>query len=123
MKIHVGQFSCKLPGKKVSIASSIPKGVHMQTVRDLFPMLAAFIVPSWGLIKSLKDNKLSWAAYSRIYQENLSKVNLRQALKKLCDLVKHDEIILCCWEGADDEYCHRKILYDLLPEDIRGVRE
>jgi uncharacterized protein YeaO (DUF488 family) len=122
MRINVANFSSKLPNK-LSIANSTPKGVKMRTVKSVFPTLAAFIVPPWGLVKSYKDGKLSWEAYTRIYYESLSKVDLRGAMKKLCDLVGHDEVSLCCWEGVDEEQCHRKLLYDLLPKDIRGVRE
>jgi uncharacterized protein YeaO (DUF488 family) len=123
MKIHVAQFSSKLPGRKLSIANSMPKSVRMQTVKQIFPLLAAIIVPPWGLVSGYRSGKVSWAAYTRIYSEQLQKINLEATLGKLCALVGHDELVLCCWEGANVEKCHRKLLYDALPEDIRGIRE
>ena len=122
MTINVGNFSSKLPNK-LSIANSMPKGVKMRTVKKLYLQLAMFIVPSWGLVGGLKNGKISWEIYARIYQENLSKINLRQVMENLCALVNKDELTLCCWERADDEHCHRKLLYDMLPDDIKGVRE
>ena len=121
MKINVANFSSALPNK-LSIANSVPNGVSMRTVKGLFPTLAAFIVPSWSLVKGYKDKKVSWGAYTRIYYENLAGVDLVSALKKLCALAGQDELTLCCWEGKDEEECHRKLLYDMLPENIRGVR-
>jgi len=122
MKINVANFSSKLPNK-LSIANSMPKGVKMRTVKKLFPTLGTFIVPSWGLVQGYRNGKLSWDAYTRIYKEQLEKVDLRKVLKKLCELAGKDEITLCCWESASDEHCHRKLLYDMLPDDIKGVRE
>jgi uncharacterized protein YeaO (DUF488 family) len=95
----------------------------MRTLKSVFPTLAAFLVPSWGLVQGFKDKTVSWAAYTKIYQERLSSLDLSRAMKKLCTLVGSDELVLCCWEGADDEHCHRKLLYDMLPDDMKGVRE
>ena len=123
MIIHVAQFSSKLTGRKLSIANSMPKGVRMQTVKELFPTLATIITPGWGLVAAYKEHRISWAVYARIYGESLQKVNLTQAMHKLCNLAGTDELVLCCWEKADDECCHRKLLYDALPESIKGERQ
>ena len=123
MIIHVAQFSSKLPGRKLSIANSMPKGVRMQTVKELFPTLATIITPGWGLVAAYKEHRISWAVYARIYGESLQKLNLEQAMRKLCDLAGSDELVLCCWEGADVEECHRKLLFDALPLSMQGVRE
>ena len=122
MKISVAQFGTKLPGRKLSIANSMPKGVRMQTVKELFPTLATIITPGWGLVAGFKAGKVSWAAYTRIYEEGLQKINLEQAMHKLCSLAGSDDLVLCCWEGADVEECHRKLLYDALPRSYQGVR-
>ena len=121
MIINVASFSSRLPNK-LSIANSMPKGVQMRTVKSIFPTLAAFIVPGWGLVSAYKDGRVSWSAYTRIYAESLQKINLGQAMKKLGSLVGHEEITLCCWEGATVEECHRKLLFDALPAEIRGER-
>jgi uncharacterized protein YeaO (DUF488 family) len=122
MIINVANFSSKLP-HKLSIANSMPKGVRLLTVKQIFPTLAAVIVPSWGLVSGYKEGRVSWAAYTRIYQENLARVDLRNAMRDLCIILGHEEITLCCWEGADVEECHRKLLYDALPRSYQGVRE
>ena len=121
MIINVANFSTKLP-HKLSIANSMPKGVRLITVKQIFPTLGAIIVPSWGLVAGYKAGRVSWAAYTRIYQENLARVDLRSAIEKLCQMVGYEEITLCCWEGADVEECHRKLLYDALPRSYQGVR-
>lgn len=33
------------------------------------------------------------------------------------------EITLCCYERADNPHCHRKLVFDALPEVMKGVRE
>lgn len=123
MIVHVANFSSQLPGRKVCIANSVPNGVKMRTLKRVFPTLAQFIIPSWGLVKGFKDGKITWEVYTRIYLEQLQNVNLGKALEKLGTLLEADQIVLCCWEGKDDPHCHRKLLYDLIPEDMRGERE
>ena len=122
IRINVANFSSKLP-HKLSIANSMPKGVRLLTVKQVFPTLAAIIVPSWGLVAGYKAGRVSWAAYARIYGEGLQKLDLRAAMQDLCMMLGHEEITLCCWEGADVEECHRKLLYDALIPEMQGARE
>lgn len=124
MRISVANFSnTKLPGKRLSIANSMPKGVRMHSVKALFPTLAAFIVPPWPLVSGYKAGTVSWTLYARTYGARLQKINLEQVMRKLCDLAGSDDLVLCSWEGADVEECHRKLLFDALPAEIRGERQ
>lgn len=123
MIIHVANFWTNIPGRKLSIANSMPKGSRMRPVNALFPALAAFIVPPWSLVSGYKEGRVSWAAYTRIYLERLQKLDLGREMRKLCDVAGSDELVLCCWEGAAVEECHRKLLFDTLPVEIRGERQ
>lgn len=124
MKIHVGSFTLAAKSKlpKVAISNSAPtwfKG----------PKLVAF-VPSWWAVREFKAGKLTWDEFEFEYRSLLAgrakaagyssfREWLAVVLQAAAKRVNSDEVVLCCWE-KDPTYCHRSIIWEFIPEDMRG---
>lgn len=70
------------------------------------------LAPSIKLLNDYRNNKIDWNEYKKRYiKEMESKNELISELKKRSD---NGEIItLLCWEKSD-EFCHRKLLKELI---------
>lgn len=127
MKVNVTSFfeNQDLPGR-TCIANSKPKGDKLPTMHIL--------VPEWKIVDSLKRSFIDWDEFSRRYSSELdlrlrreSTLNgnfterLVQALQVAAKTLNTDEITLCCWEGANNPKCHRKLLYSWLPKEVQGL--
>lgn len=133
LKVNVAHWSSKLPNK-VSIARSQPPGMNLPGCSRL--------KPSVKLLREIKNGHISWEQYVRIFwAEFIENTNALyhpdiSVEDRLIELIKYyfdyhkkqfdydlSEITLCCWEGAADEHCHRKLIYDRLPVEWRGERK
>lgn len=136
LRVNVGSFWCDLPNK-VSIAISMPKGISGILGKvDL-------LVPEWETVQEFKQSQQdaeAWDRYEYCYENNLratlffergqghlSKAAsdvpelIQDAVQRLADSLGVEEITLCCWEKAENPYCHRKLIYEWMPEAIRGI--
>jgi uncharacterized protein YeaO (DUF488 family) len=97
-------------GKLVSISNSNAKGFE-----NIWKKQA--MVPEWGLVKLLKEKKVSWNEYRKCYLEmletNVEQINCEKLRKIANDKNKH--ITLLCWE-KDSSRCHRSLVAEWLKE-------
>ena len=121
VKINVSAFGAKMPNK-LGIANMCPP--NCLTVKNLpeAPNLR-FLVPIWTNVAAHKAGRITWAEFTLRYREQIEQIDVVGELQALAEKWNVDEITLCCFEAAADEHCHRKILYDYLPEDMRGERK
>jgi uncharacterized protein YeaO (DUF488 family) len=89
-------------------------------VKEVFGRL----VPPWKLVEGFRAGQWTWDDFEAVYKDRLKDMDLRKDLEFLGGLLGGvSELTLCCRGGRDDEHTHRKLLYDALPEDMRGVRD
>ena len=129
--------------RPVCIARSMPRGLNI-------PHLVV-LAPSWDLLDRWRDSNKSdecWSAYVRDYWSEIASrckadesiwkgahelleqgldTDMRGAclayiLKSLALKTGVNKITLCCYERPEDQWCHRKLIYDALPEQMKGVR-
>jgi uncharacterized protein YeaO (DUF488 family) len=126
MKINTGAFGSKLPNK-IAISNTAPNGVLtlQEIVETLGPghELLLLLIPAKWLWKDYKAGKINWAEYKIAYRAQIRFVDLWTIMKVLCKHLGTAEITLCCYEAEKDEHCHRKLLFDWLPDDIQGERK
>ena len=89
------------------VANSMPKKMPYECIK-----LKSF-VPSWDLVKSFKDNKISWEEYTTHYLAYLN--GLPDDSEDIQMLKNTEECTLLCWE-PDSNNCHRSILANWLEE-------
>ncbi len=125
MKVNTGAFGSKMPNK-IAISNTAPDGVT--TLQSLIEALGPghelfhLLIPAKWLWKDAKAGKIDWDEYTVAYKAQIRFLDLYMIMKVLCKHLKVDEITLCCYEAEKDEHCHRKLLFDWLPEDIQGQR-
>lgn len=127
IKVNVAAFGAKMPNK-IAISNTAPPGI--QTLQEIVKELGehdvfSLLIPDKTLVKLYKAGGMTWEAFRHGYVIQVRYLNLPKIMGKLCRCYGGDdnEITLCCYEAATDEHCHRKILYDMLPEEIRGERK
>ena len=144
-KINVSAFETIFPNR-VCIARSIPASLALE-----IPHLKA-LAPSPELLQQWQDSNKSdyaWKQYTyRYWGEIKSYIGRRRSvevaaldqdsitgrpifsrckcivfvLKHAARVLRVDELTLCCWEPSKDDHCHRKLIYDVLPEEMKGFR-
>lgn len=135
--IHTGSFWTPRPESsvKVSIARSYPPrfiqafpGIELSD-RMLFVMPQ--LAPSTDLLHMYKSGRISSEKYTEIYMNELhSNLILSSSItESLCmeltlfsKKIGYDQLQLCCWEPAN-KFCHRFLVYDMLPDNIKGNRD
>ncbi|WP_292473800.1 DUF488 family protein [Methanosphaera sp.] len=95
----------------VSITRFAPKGWNGLELRSC--------APSEGLLRDYKNGNIDEYIFEQRYIMQLNKdSNLRERIKAvLNELVKKNDVILCCYEKKGD-FCHRNILSKWLSPDI-----
>lgn len=139
MSINIASFSANSLGK-ICIARIMPRGLDLPHLKVL--------APSRELLHAYKRGTIDWDGYSRVYWEEIAgrcksspavwsggrglpadgeAQDMRQAclvflLTSAAKRLGVEEISLCCHERPEDEHCHRKIIFDVLPPQIQGPR-
>jgi uncharacterized protein YeaO (DUF488 family) len=81
------------------------------------------LIPPWKLVEGFRAGQWTWDDFEAVYRDRLKGMDLQRDLEFLAELLGVSELTLCCRGGRDDEHTHRKLLYDALPEDMKGVRD
>jgi uncharacterized protein YeaO (DUF488 family) len=125
LKVNTGAFGSKLPNK-IAVSNTAPAGVL--TLQEVIEQLGAghelfrLLIPSVAQWKGYKDGSIDWIAFQRVYRKRIIYLDLGMIMAAIADHLNVDEITLCCYEAEKDEHCHRKLIFDYLPEDIQGAR-
>lgn len=122
--VSTASFKMKVPDGAVgvSIARSSPADFVGKTIH--------LLTPSRCLLADYKTASISWEAYAVRYKAELegklSGIPGRNLSEKLGDLVTKaakelntNHLVLLCWE-SEGVNCHRRLIYNLLPSEIRG---
>ena len=71
------------------------------------------LMPSEGLLKAYKDQRIRWETYKAIYSQQLACLNPYKVAEHLEVLAEDSEPILLCYESAktlDKNPCHRRLV-------------
>ena len=141
--VNTAQLGCTLPDP-VCIARSLPRTLDIPHLKIL--------APSWELLKRWRDSKGSdecWSDYVRSYWSEIATrckrdrkiwqganqllehrlhADMRGAciayvLQSAADRMGVNKLTLCCYERPEDQWCHRKLIYDALPKQMKGGRD
>lgn len=120
-QVHVASFWTKSKRtSRYSISVSQPKRLYQLPELD-------HLAPKWENIKAFKNQEITWEEYTNRYLELLKQRFEdplgESILEYLSAQTNLNNITLCCWEKEDDPHCHRKIVYDLIPERHQGERK
>jgi hypothetical protein len=138
MKIHTGNFWMPVPEEsmKISVANSVPPGFRadergpFDNSRLLYKL--RLLIPDWSIVVDYKEGKIDDIKYTENYTTKLyEKLQVNDRISLGEKIVEHfldlserffcNNFQLCCWEPRD-KFCHRFIVYDLLPDKYRGER-
>lgn len=92
----------------VSIANSVPKGCSGLAYKPL--------VPSWILVKYLREGKIDKEKYTEEYLKQLSSLDPNKVYEDLFKIYNENPVLLC-WEPAG-EFCHRRIVGEWLESSL-----
>ncbi len=142
--VNVSQFQTLFCPNQVCIARSMPQGLNIPHLKVL--------APSPELLRQWCDSdksKKSWVCYTRQYWDEIStrwsrnsrtyhgatngyrsdgrsvfsrSIYLAFVLRAAARTMEVNELTLCCYEKEMDEHCHRKLVFDALPEEMKGGR-
>ena len=97
--------------KIISISLYSPKNFQGEKLAETNEKYFLNIIPSPQLLKNYKDNKINISEYSKIYIDQLNKIDFSIFYKK------YDEYILLCYESNSIDkktgkryFCHMHIL-------------
>lgn len=126
MRINVSAFGARLPNK-IAISNTAPANSRtLQTIiMELGPGHELFqrLIPDKKIWFDYKRGEITWEQFEVAYQTQIEFLNLRKIMRILCNHLGAEEITLCCWEAANDEHCHRKLLFDNFHDSYMGVRK
>lgn len=112
---------------KIAISNTAPPGIItlQQIILELGPYHELFelLIPEKTLWLGYKNEGLDWETFTKFYKRQIRYLAVDKMLKKIAKHLGVEEITLCCYEAAADEKCHRKILFDRLPEEMQGERK
>jgi len=124
-QVDTGNFWMKREPDCVGMAISftIPNGMKMMKVRDL--------APPWGIVNDYRNQVINEKQYEVLYlaylksslkkyEGNTIQEKLASLLVKAFELAGTKHIALLCYE-KEGNFCHRRIIFNLLPEAIKGV--
>lgn len=102
----------------VSISTSVPKWfpVRMLRMKEL--------IPPWEIVEGIHNGEITEEEYTRVYKEQLSKVDRELILKELdaiSTINDNKDVVLCCYE-APNKFCHRKLVAEWLDCDVTELR-
>jgi hypothetical protein len=144
MKVHTGSFWGPYPqgALRICVATGIPAGFfristldipnYQEQLRSGKALVGApFLYPGWSLVQEYNSRAIGPEKYTEKYMQALCEQVpegktvqdfLINELKTLSDASKQNELVLCCWEPPY-KFCHRFLLYDLLPDELKGKRQ
>jgi len=100
-------------GYRVLATRYWPRGVRRDAVREYLSRLA----PSRELIKEYQGGELSWQAFGRKYNQELSSQVLQTELRRLATMAASRVITLLCYCEMEAD-CHRTLLKKAIVESV-----
>ena len=74
--------------------------------------LGTHFAPEWEMVNALKDNDITWEEYATWYRAHL-RWRYYEDHKPFRKVLEFDVVVLLCY-CATDEYCHRRLLAEVL---------
>ncbi len=71
--------------------------------------------PTQELLKSYKDNKISWSEYESIFSKRMQTNRIEEYIKEKYHDYSDKNICLLCTESTPDK-CHRRLVADIFSE-------
>lgn len=140
--VNVSQFQTIYPNR-VCIARYMPRSLDIPHLKVLAPSPELrqqwrrsnksdeswdhYVRSYWSEIASrCKHSQKIWHGAKSLLEQGL-RADMRGAclayvLKSAADSGGATELTLCCYEPPQAKYCHRKLIFDSLPEEMKGIR-
>ncbi len=96
-------------GRRVLVTRYWPRGVSKEGVDEYVPALA----PSRELLHSYRQGMLDWPRYRLQYLKEMRGEVARAEIHRLAKLARSEVITVMC-VCADQDYCHRSLLRELI---------
>lgn len=106
------RYNPTLIKRAVSISLTSPDWVKVKELKEL--------MPTWGLLRAFRENKIDEAGYISFYRRQLDWLNPETIKEKLYSLTGGEEPILMCWCGHND-FCHRHLAAEWI-EETMGIK-
>jgi hypothetical protein len=109
MQIKLSNFAKYIGNHGISIANSQPENRNNPVYEPL--------QPGWDLVNGWKAGIISDAVYTRLYKQQLAKLDANQVYTDLCALVNGNVPVLLCW-CKKGTFCHRYLVTEWLKENL-----
>lgn len=125
MLVNTAAFGSKISGTKVCIANRPPtrEMPNLETLAVEMQNPAILnLLPLETEVWLVKNEEITWEEFAKRYRRRLNVVNVPKLLRRIAWHLGVDELTLCCYESEKDEHCHRKILFEYIPDEMKGNR-
>lgn len=99
-------------GLRLLIMRKWPRGIAKNKVHAWRKEFA----PSEELLSAWRTRKINWDEFEKRYEQEMQEKE--EFLKWLAERAEKETITLLCWERKD-EYCHRRVLKNLIGKGVR----
>lgn len=102
-------------GLRIGVTRHLPRGVRREDwqKRGYFDLWMPLLSPSAELLKTYRDDKLTWAAFARRYRTELKQPACRQMIDVLAIFSHTTPFSIGCF-CEDEAHCHRSLLLPLI---------
>lgn len=102
-------------GLRIGVTRHVPRGVSKGDwkKRGYFDLWLPLLSPSAELLKTYRDEKITWAVFARRYRTEMKRPECRQVIDLLATFSLSTPFGIGCF-CVDESHCHRSLLLPLI---------